>query len=80
MALTPQQRSLRAQTAAYERWSKQDSKEGTEPARGAFRARFYDGIPEDLPPAERERRARAAIRAHMARMALASSRARKAAK
>ncbi len=48
----------------------------TGPARAAFAARFYDGIPEDLPQAERDRRAGFARRAYFTRLALASSRAR----
>jgi hypothetical protein len=78
LSLSPEQRRLRAQTAAYERWSKEDPREGTKPARAAYMRRFVDQVDPNrvLPEAERERRAQAALRAHMARMALASSRAR----
>lgn len=48
----------------------------TGPARRAFLDRFYAGVPEDLPAAERDRRAAAARRLHFARLALKSSRAR----
>ncbi len=79
LSLSPEQRRLRAQTAAYERWSKEDPREGTKPARAAFNQRFIDQVDPErlLPEAERARRAQAAMRAHMSRMALASSRARK---
>jgi hypothetical protein len=78
MALTPEQRSLRAQTAAYERWSKEDPREGTKSARAGFKQRFVNQVDPDrvLSELERERRAQAALRAHMARMSLASSKAR----
>lgn len=78
LSLSPEQRRLRAQTAASERWSKEDPREGTKPARAAYMRRFVDQVDPDriLPEAERGRRAQAALRAHMARMALASSRAR----
>ena len=79
LSLSPEQRRLRAQTAAYERWSKEDPREGIKPARAAFNQRFVDQVDPErvLPEAERTRRAQAALRAHMSRMALASSRARR---
>jgi hypothetical protein len=82
MALSPQQRTLRAQIAANTRWSREDPKEGTRPARRAYERRFELEVDPDgtLPEAERKRRVAAAMRAHMQRLALASSRARKAAK
>ena len=46
-------------------------------ARAAYEQRFYAGIPEDLPAAERDRRAAAARRAHYQRLALASVKARR---
>jgi hypothetical protein len=78
LSLSREQRRLRAQTAAYERWSKEDPREGTKPARAAFKRRFLDQVDPErvLPELERERRAQAALKAHMVRMALASSRAR----
>lgn len=48
----------------------------TGPARLAFAARFYEGIPEDVPQRERDRRAVAARRLHFTRLALRSSVAR----
>jgi hypothetical protein len=79
MALSPQQRSLRAQIAANSRWSKEDPKEGTKPARAGYERRFELEVDPDgtLPDVERKRRAAAAMRAHMQRLALASSRARR---
>ena len=78
MSLSPSQRSLRASIAANERWSREDPQEGTKPARAAFKRRFLDEVDPHriLPELERERRAQAAMRAHMQRLALASSRAR----
>jgi len=42
-------------------------------ARSAFLAKFYEGIPADLPQRERDRRAEAARRLHFTRLALKSS-------
>jgi hypothetical protein len=77
--LSPKQRSLRAQIAVNTRWSREDPKEGTKPARAAFERRFELEVDPDgtLPEVERKRRAAAAMRSHMQRLALASSRARK---
>ena len=79
LSLSPEQRVLRAQIAANTRWSKEDPKEGTKPARAAFERRFELEVDPNgtLPVVERRRRAAAAMRAHMQRLALASSRARK---
>jgi hypothetical protein len=77
--VTPQERAQRARIAALTRWSREDAREGTGPARRGFRARFERQVdPEGkLPPQERSRRAEAAMRAHMARMALRSAQARR---
>ena len=79
LSLSPEQRRLRAQIAANTRWSKEDPKEGIKPARAAYERRFESEVDPDgaLPEGERRRRAAAAMRAHMQRLALASSRARK---
>ena len=76
--LTPAQRSLRSRLAAYSLHAKRDPKETTQAARAAFLTRFEREVDPDgsLPPAERARRAQAALKAHMTRLALASSRAR----
>ena len=72
--MTPQQRSLAARLGAYRMHAA--GKTNTQPARAAFEARFYAGIPEDLPPAERDRRASFARQAHFTELALKSSMAR----
>lgn len=78
MAMTPEQRRLRASAAAYARWAKEDPKDALEHTRMGFRKRFYDEVDPGrvLPQLERERRAEAALRSHMQRLALRSSRAR----
>lgn len=76
MSLSPEQRSLRASLAAHEMHARNDSREITANARAAFLKRFLDQVPLDLPEAERLRRAEHLLRAHMKRLALASSRAR----
>ena len=73
-ALTAEQRVLRARIAAYRMHSA--GKTNTAPAREAFAARFYEGIPEELPQAERDRRAGWARKAYMTELALKSSRTR----
>lgn len=82
MSLSPEQRQLRASIAGNSRWSQEDPKEGTKSARKAFEQRFLDQVDPQrvLPEAERERRARAALRAHMQRLALRSSKVRGARK
>ena len=49
----------------------------TEPARRAFEARFYAGVPDGLPAAERDRRAAAARKAYFADLTAKSVHARK---
>jgi hypothetical protein len=81
MSMTPEQRTQRASIAANARLAKTtDLAALTAPAREAFLARFEREVDPDgvLPPAERSRRAEYAKRAHMKRMALASSRSRAA--
>jgi hypothetical protein len=78
--LTPAQRRLRAQVAANERWSRVPNRtEATAPGRDAFLAGFEKRVDPlgELPEGERRRRAESARRAHMQRLALASSRARR---
>lgn len=78
MALTPSQRSLRAQIAAHTLHSKVDSTRHTEPARKAFLARFERQVDPDgeLPEAERLRRAEQAKKAYFTNLAYKSARAR----
>lgn len=82
MSLTASERSLRARVAAFSLHSQVDGRAHTAPARQAFEASFELQVDPDgvLPAKERQRRAEAARRAHFARMALASSKARRARK
>jgi hypothetical protein len=54
-----------------------DVREITAPARAAFAARFYQGIPDELPQAERDRRAAAAKAAYFAELTARSVAARR---
>ena len=79
LSLSPEQRTLRASLAAHEMHARNDSREITANARAAFLKRFVDqvdAITPGLPEAERLRRAEHLLRAHMKRLALASSKAR----
>lgn len=80
MSLTPEQRSMRARIAANARWSREDPGPNTARARAGLLASFEREVDPDgiLAPAERARRAECARKAHMIRMAFASSRARSA--
>lgn len=80
MALSPQERILRARLAAHTLHSKVDPTEHTAPARKAFLERFEKEVAEefpDLPAEEIRRRADHRMRAHMTRLALKSSQARR---
>ena len=80
-SLTPQQRTLRAQAAAHASWARtSDPAARTRPGREAALARFLREVDPDeaLPEDERHRRAEHARRAHMASLALKSSKARRA--
>lgn len=77
--LTPEQRSLRARIAANTRWSRdRDRKTNAERGQNGLLARFEREVDPDgtLPPAERRKLAENARRAHMQRLAFASSKAR----
>jgi hypothetical protein len=77
-SLTPQQRTLRASIAANSRWAREDPRPALAEVRKGWFLWFVDEVDPDrvLPEPERQRRAENAMRAHIARMALASSRAR----
>jgi hypothetical protein len=81
-SISPAERSLRARLAAHALHGKRDRQETTAKARAAFLAKFErDADPEGvLPPEERRRRAESLRRAHFARLALASVKARRKAK
>jgi hypothetical protein len=76
--LTPEQRSLRGRIAANTRWSREDGKPNAVRAQAGLLAKFVDQVDPDrvLPEDERLRRAEAARRAHMQRLAFLSSKAR----
>ncbi|MGH3908822.1 MAG: hypothetical protein ACRDTE_32265 [Pseudonocardiaceae bacterium] len=82
MALSPAQRKLRAQIAANTRWSREDPATTGPRGQAGLLARFEREVDPGgtLEPAERARRAEAARKAHMQRLALASARARGARK
>lgn len=75
--LTPTERTLRARVAAHALHAAGGT--NTRAATAAFMARFEAQVdPEHtLPPAERARRAEHARRSHMAKLALASAKARR---
>lgn len=76
--MTPAQRTLRARIAAYALHATHNPTQTTAAARAAFLDRFEREVDPDgqLSVPERQRRAAAARRAHMTRLALASSKAR----
>lgn len=76
--LTPEQRSQRAKIAAHIRWSKEDPAPNAARGQAGLTARFEREVDPDgtLPPAERARRVESARKAHFARMAFQSARAR----
>lgn len=78
--LSPAERSLRARIAAHTLHARLGGREVTEPARAAFLQRFEDEVDPDrvLNVEERTRRAEHARKAHFARLALQSARARRA--
>jgi hypothetical protein len=79
MPLTPEQRRLRAQIAANTRWARENDRTlQTARARAAALERFEREVDpnNELPLDERLHRAENAFKAHMCRMALASSKAR----
>jgi hypothetical protein len=79
VSLTPEQRRLRASIAANAMHAKNDPQKITASARAGFLAKFLrevDASTPGLPETERLRRAEHLLRAHMKRLALASSKAR----
>jgi hypothetical protein len=79
--LTQAERTLRARAAAHARWGNTDPAEASEAARRRLLARFDAQVPAEVTdPAERARRSEHLLRAHMARLALQSSKARRARK
>lgn len=82
MPLTPEQRRQRARLAALSRWAKEDPTLQALKLQAGIRAKFEREVDpnNELAPVERGRRAEAARKAHLARIALKSSRARAARK
>jgi hypothetical protein len=83
VALSPEQRRLRASAAAYAQWSREpDPSARTAAARGAFLYRFEREVDPDgtLPTDVRARMAEQARKSYFTKLALASSRARSAKK
>ena len=78
--MTPGERTLCARAAAYEMHAKHGSQKAAIKGQAALLAKFERQVdPEGLlTPEERRRRAMHARRAHMARLALASARSRRA--
>jgi hypothetical protein len=70
-SLTPEQRSLRARMGAYAMHARHDVRETTRAGSEALLARFLDEVDPQrvLAEAERERRASAALKAHMLKLA-----------
>lgn len=83
MAETAEQLRLRQQHNQFQRWAKEDPRENAERGQRGLFAKFVREAIEHEPgltDAEYERRARCAYKAHMLRLALASSKARAARK
>lgn len=83
LKLTPEPRRIRASIAAHTRWSREDPAANAARGQAGLLARFEREIlaaDPTLPDAEVARRAEAARKAHMGRLALASSKARAARK
>ena len=79
MALTHEERRLRAQAAAYAAHAKHGGRHMTAKARAAFDVKFIDQVDPDrkLDPVDRERRAQHARSAYYRSLALKSVTARR---
>ena len=77
--LTPERAAMLGRIGGLATASRHDPKDMTAPARRGFLARFERQVDPDgaLPAEERERRAQAALKSHMARLALSSADARR---
>ena len=78
MPMNKSQRQQRARIGGYALSASHDSRGYTRAAREGFWRRFLDEVDPNraLPEAERNRRARAALRAYMTKLALKSARKR----
>jgi hypothetical protein len=79
LSLSPAERSQRARIGAHALHAKHDTRKTSQPGRDAFLARFEREVDPDgvLSPEERARRAGHARKSYMAKLALASARARR---
>jgi hypothetical protein len=79
-SLTPAERVLRSRMGAYALHARYDTRATTAAAREAFSERFLDLVDPErrLSVGERERRAKAARKAHFTRLAYLSMRQRRA--
>jgi hypothetical protein len=80
VSLTPEQRSIRARIGGYALRAARDPDEYTAAGRATFLRGFLEAQPADLPTAERQRRAEAALRARMTALSLKASQSRTAKK
>jgi hypothetical protein len=81
--LTPSERALRASIAGNASWAYTENRTArTQPGRDAMWEKFYNQVDPDrkLTPAERDKRAVNARKAHFQRLALKSAKARRLAK
>jgi hypothetical protein len=78
--MSPAERRLRGRAGAFAMLARNDPRETSRAGRDAAWARFLDQVDPDrqLPEGERDRRAEAARRSHMASIALKSVQARAA--
>lgn len=78
MPMTKSERQQRARIGGYALAASRDPRQYTQAARKGFMRRFLDEVDPDrvLPEAERERRATAAMRGYMAKLALRSAQVR----
>jgi hypothetical protein len=81
--LTPDERRLRAQAAAHSRWARPGARERQSAVIREARLRHHERLVDPdgtLEPAERRKLAENSLRAEMAKLALKSSKARRAKK
>jgi hypothetical protein len=70
---TSAQRSNAARIGALARWANEDPRPWAEKGQAGLQRKFYDQTDPTLPEPERQRRARALFRLHMARLSHARS-------
>ena len=77
--ITPEEAALRGRIGAYRLHATHDPKQTTAKAREVFLSRFETEVDPDgtLPEDERQRRAEAARKAHFAKLAYLSAKARR---